>query len=118
VSKWRDNNPERDAANQSRWRKQRRKEIGKMLDAIKAARGCVDCGINDPIVLEFDHITGKQSGIAELKSIAANLDRIKTEIDKCVVRCANCHRRRHYLDRSNSTAAAGNNTTSNTQFIK
>jgi hypothetical protein len=53
---------------------------------------CVDCGNSDPRVLEFDHkdeIT-KCHNVTEM--FAYSWARIMEEIDKCVVRCANCHR--------------------------
>lgn len=54
---------------------------------------CVDCGESDPVVLEFDHINGnKIAAIADY--LTRSILRIKSEIDKCVVRCANCHRRK------------------------
>jgi hypothetical protein len=56
---------------------------------------CVDCGITDPIVLEFDHVRGtkvKSVGAMVLAPVAT--ETLRREIDKCVVRCANCHRRR------------------------
>lgn len=56
---------------------------------------CVDCGEGDPIVLEFDHITDdKTSGISDLVGTGVSLDILIAEIAKCVVRCANCHRRK------------------------
>ena len=55
---------------------------------------CVDCSETDPVVLEFDHQRDKVSGIAELLHTHVRWDVIATEIDKCEVRCANCHRRR------------------------
>lgn len=55
---------------------------------------CIDCGEQDPIVLEFDHIRGEKiddiSGMIESYS-ESNL--IK-EIEKCEVRCANCHKKK------------------------
>ena len=55
---------------------------------------CIDCEEGDIIVLEFDHVKGEK--ICEI-STAANsgwsLERLKKEIEKCEVRCANCHRR-------------------------
>jgi hypothetical protein len=55
---------------------------------------CVDCGEADPIVLEFDHVRDtKVNGISDLVYRNANLAVIQAEIDKCEVRCANCHRR-------------------------
>lgn len=53
---------------------------------------CVDCGESNPIVLEFDHterIT-KEYNISCMMDLSVTT--IKREIDKCVVRCANCHR--------------------------
>lgn len=55
---------------------------------------CVDCGESDPIVLEFDHRSEKRARIAFLMRWHAPWDEIRAEIEKCEVRCANCHRRR------------------------
>lgn len=54
---------------------------------------CIDCGNDDPIVLEFDH----RDDVDKLYDISAIIrdrkwETIKAEIDKCDVRCANCHR--------------------------
>ena len=58
---------------------------------------CVDCGESDPIVLEFDHVRGKKTrAIAVMKRQALALETIIAEIEKCEVRCANCHRRTTY----------------------
>lgn len=55
---------------------------------------CVDCGESDIIVLEFDHIRGdKKFCISRAKTEGYSIKTIQTEIDKCQVRCANCHRR-------------------------
>jgi protein-arginine kinase activator protein McsA len=61
---------------------------------------CVDCGESDPVVLEFDHVRGKK--IATVSSMIRSgfpLERIKQEIEKCEVRCSNCHRRKTAKDR-------------------
>lgn len=56
---------------------------------------CIDCGETDPIVLEFDHIHDtKTSNIADMVGQGTGFAKILTEIAKCEVRCANCHRRR------------------------
>lgn len=55
---------------------------------------CIDCGENDPLVLEFDHIKNKFKNVSRLVSDHVSIDKIKEEIDKCEVRCANCHRRK------------------------
>ena len=54
---------------------------------------CVDCGETNPIVLEFDHVRGKKKeAISIMLSSMVTFDRLQAEIDKCDVRCANCHR--------------------------
>ena len=55
---------------------------------------CVDCDEADPVVLEFDHLGDKEVDISALLSNGSSLSRIKKEIAKCEVVCANCHRRR------------------------
>ena len=57
---------------------------------------CVDCGENDPIVLEFDHIdpSTKVDAVSDLIRCAYSLERVKSEMERCEVRCVNCHRRR------------------------
>ena len=56
---------------------------------------CVDCGESDLRVLEFDHREGadKLSEVTLLISAIVSWERIMEEIEKCDVRCANCHRR-------------------------
>jgi hypothetical protein len=63
----------------------------------RLSNGCVDCGEADPLVLEFDHRDRK----AKLHSISVlcstsrgNLRLLVAELQKCDVRCANCHRRK------------------------
>lgn len=61
-----------------------------------AENPCVDCGETDIRCLEFDHIdpSKKRSGIGVLVQSGMPWSTILTEIEKCEVRCANCHRRR------------------------
>jgi hypothetical protein len=60
---------------------------------------CVDCDESDVMVLDFDHVTDtKTANVSNLVSRGASWQRIEREIAKCVVRCANCHRRKTALD--------------------
>ncbi len=59
------------------------------------AHSCVDCGETDLIVLEFDH-RDPASKHRDVTWLAARRrwPIVSAEIEKCDVRCANCHRRR------------------------
>jgi len=56
---------------------------------------CEDCGEDDPIVLEFDHLDrdSKSFNISDICKNGYSIKRIEEEIEKCRVLCANCHRR-------------------------
>jgi len=60
-----------------------------------ASHPCVDCGIADPVVLEFDH-RDRLTKLAEVSRLIVNKPwaRVHAEIEKCDVRCINCHRRK------------------------
>lgn len=55
---------------------------------------CVDCGEDDPIVLQLDHRGDKRYDMSKAISNRVGLDTLKREIAKCDVVCANCHTRR------------------------
>lgn len=71
-----------------------RKENQKKLFEYYSTHPCIDCGNQNPIVLELDHRDGvdKFKNISKLIANAYSWDRIEEEILKCDVRCANCHR--------------------------
>lgn len=83
-----------------RERNARTKHVGRQYCVDYAIqRGCVDCGENDPACLDFDHISGKKTrAVSEMCSHRYSIIRIQKEIDKCVVRCSNCHRKKTAKD--------------------
>ena len=59
---------------------------------------CVECSESDIRVLDFDHIdkTTKLRGISQMIWDNTPLWKLKEEIEKCEVRCSNCHRKRTF----------------------
>lgn len=59
---------------------------------------CIDCGISDPVVLEFDHRdpANKMTEVGHLIHSGSKFE-LDIEIEKCDVRCGNCHRRKTLL---------------------
>lgn len=75
-----------------RVKKYREETLLKIWDYL-TSHACIDCGNNNPIVLEFDHLRDKKASISDLVRLHRSSWRtIQSEIEKCVVRCANCHR--------------------------
>jgi hypothetical protein len=54
---------------------------------------CVNCGESDPVVLEFHHVGEKEAEIAVMVGRGWSLEKIKAEVEKCVVLCGNCHKK-------------------------
>jgi hypothetical protein len=82
-----------------KWGRQQRKrvEAKEYVDNYKATHPCVDCGKSDPRLLTFDHVRDiKKMAISQMVNQGYSLEAIQTEIDKCEVRCLECHHIRHH----------------------
>lgn len=60
---------------------------------VLADTACVDCGESDSLVLQFDHSEDKLDHVSWLVGSGCSPLRLRRELAKCKVRCANCHRR-------------------------
>ena len=58
--------------------------------------GCMICGEKDPACLDFHHLGDKYEQLSHMQT--HSMDKIKTELQKCVVLCSNCHRKLHYYN--------------------
>lgn len=74
--------------------KSRQRELKNKIWQYKAEHSCADCGEDDPIVLEFDHLGDKEFNVGHAGQMGFSWDRILAEIAKCEVVCRNCHVRR------------------------
>lgn len=83
--------------------KNRVKRNRKFVTSYLENHSCVDCGEDDVIVLEFDHVNhNKLYNISSMVYMQSSIEKISIEIEKCEVRCANCHRRVTHERRNNS----------------
>jgi hypothetical protein len=58
---------------------------------------CSKCGYNKCIAaLEFHHLDPSEKDPKWSNMKTRSFDKIKPELDKCVLLCANCHREEHY----------------------
>ena len=70
-----------------------RPKLRAYVNRVKVFLGCKDCGYKEnPVALQFDHITGEKTmEISRMVNSCHSLNKIKEEMRKCEVRCANCH---------------------------
>lgn len=73
----------------------RRMEIAAWFRSIKKSSYCLDCGNSDPWVLDFHHLSKKSKDISTMVCQGYSIKAIEAEMSKCIVLCANCHRKRH-----------------------
>lgn len=93
-SQWAQKN--RDTVNfyHRRWTDKRKEWYFKL----KRGKSCVICGESHPACLDFHHKNPKSKIglIRKLSIYSNNNDRVIKEIGKCILICANCHRKQHY----------------------
>lgn len=75
-------------------RDKRRAVARRLVAELLLAGRCTDCGLADPLVLEFDHVGPKRAEVGLLVREGYRLSKIVEEIANCELVCANCHRRR------------------------
>lgn len=81
-------NREKSIANSKKNREATRKKLWEYLQD----KSCVDCGYDNPIALEFDHID-PEAKVASVSVLTGySWAKVLEEISKCEIRCANCHR--------------------------
>ncbi len=88
---------------------ERKAAIYEYIQGIKSQLCCVDCGEQRPAVLQSHHLNSedKEFNIGDAIRNGISPDRIKKEIEKCIVLCANCHIMRHYNTRSKKQTSPG-----------
>lgn len=79
---------------------ERREELVTWFKDLKSKLKCCKCGEDFIYCLEFHHTDPNEKEFTITKAVNNGLGREKIleEIDKCVVLCANCHRKEHYAE--------------------
>ena len=88
---------------------ERKAAIHEYIQSIKNQLCCAVCGERHPATLQFHHLNSEDKTFAIGKAVyrGFSLDRIKKEIQKCIVLCANCHLIRHYNMRNKKQSSPG-----------
>lgn len=78
-----------------REKKQRRRKSRKDLIDSFRSKGCSNCDEKDPVCLDFHHIDPKTKKFSIGSASLAPYKDLMEELQKCIVLCANCHRKIH-----------------------
>ena len=69
----------------------------KKWDDFKKELSCTACGENHPATLDFHHVKREKTNRKVHKLVGNGaLTKAFEEIKKCIVLCANCHRKHHW----------------------
>lgn len=79
-------------------RKRLRRRVRGWYNGLKLGLSCQECGENHPATLDFHHLDPetKDRAVASMISRGWTEAEILSEMSKCVVLCANCHRKLHW----------------------
>lgn len=77
----------------SRWADHnlRKREVSRAIIAEATADGCSRCGERDRRTLSFHHVDPADKLFTIGRTLHVQAQRLRDEIAKCVVLCANCH---------------------------
>jgi len=75
----------------------KKKEFRKEWQEFKASLSCTKCGFNHPAALDFHHEDpSTKDGNVHRYVSNGQFKKVRDEIKKCIVLCANCHRIYHH----------------------
>ena len=77
---------------------ERKERLWEFYNQLEATSECDHCGENHPATLQFHHRDPqkKEFNLSKAVTDGYSIERIKREVAKCTVLCANCHAKEHY----------------------
>ena len=84
--------------NQRRTLDRRAKHRAWVYEYKRDSDGCCRCGETDPACLDFHHRddTEKVMTVSKMITHGFSKSKLRAEMEKCDILCANCHRKEHY----------------------
>lgn len=76
----------------------RRSIVTRTVLEAKFGKACTECGETHPACLDFHHVDPGQkvANVAAMRQNGWTREQVLSELEKCVLLCANCHRKLHY----------------------
>lgn len=79
----------------------RKRKVVEWFREFKTTLKCDQCDENHPSTLDFHHLdpAKKDINISEAAGEGYSIEKMKREINKCIILCANCHRKLHWNEK-------------------
>ena len=92
--RFQNNKEKRNSQNRARYSR-----IKKQVDDLKSSSGCSRCPEKNPVCLDFHHLdpSVKEIEIGNAYRLGWSFEKMQEEISKCIILCANCHLKEHYI---------------------
>jgi len=90
-SKWYNNNKQL----QKQRVDSRRREMTQFLFSLKKNKKCAFCSESEPACLDWHHTRDKIVDVSQIPKMGWGKEKALEEISKCILVCANCHRKLH-----------------------
>lgn len=74
----------------------------KIIEFKENSEGCIKCGEKRHYLLDFHHLDPSTKSFQIAQGESKGWDKVKVEIDKCILLCSNCHREFHYFEKKNN----------------
>ena len=90
--------------NKEKWNKTTRKNKKlqrQRINEYKNSLNCLKCGESRNWLLDFHHKDPNQKDFQISQGERYGWEKVKREIEKCIVLCSNCHRDFHYQEKEN-----------------
>ena len=80
---------------------ERKRRLREWMNTKKESLSCSRCGESHPSCIQFHHTDPSEKDINLAKAVSRgwSIKRMKQEISKCEVVCANCHFKEHWEDK-------------------
>jgi len=92
-------------------KERRREDIREWFTNLKRDEfTCKRCNESRAATLDFHHPGAKRNGVSQMVNHGYSKRRIREEIDRCTVLCANCHRKEHANDSKGSIELVSDST--------
>lgn len=99
--KWQEKNIERCKEYNKKTQKKNWTRKRKFIDKVVLTLGCQYCGYKThPSALEFHHLDPSTKKFSVRSAICRSIPTLKSEMRKCIILCANCHRELHFTGAS------------------